>query len=58
MFLVGYALFWCAPKWNSLELCQFLDCYVYFRRKTDATAGESYDPYDFGEAEKEMPQGE
>ncbi|KAM7318714.1 hypothetical protein ACRRTK_021826 [Alexandromys fortis] len=26
------------------------------RRRTDAADGESYDPYDFSEAEKEMPQ--
>ena len=46
-----------ALKWSSLKQCQFLDCYGYFRRKTDAADGESYDPYDFSEAEKEMPQG-
>lgn len=50
----------CGPrsKWGSLKPCQFLDWSGYFRRKSDATDGESYDPYDFSEAEKEMPQGE
>lgn len=43
---------------GSLKPSQFLGCYGYFRRKTDATDGESFDPYNFSEAEKETPQGE
>ena len=39
----------------------FLNCSGYFRRKTrhhsDAKDGDSYDPYDFSDTEKEMPQG-
>lgn len=38
-----------------------LTCSGYFRRKTrpaDAKDGESYDPYDFSDAEEEMPQGD
>lgn len=47
-----------SPQIGFPKAISGFDCCGYFRRKTHAKDGESYDPYDFSEAEKEMPQGE